>query len=90
MRASRTAGGASWLYNGKWRNAAADDGDQDDSNDTTTDRVEAIGEGIATKPVVDLVNEKVIVQGSDTRIHVKDTKGIIRQLIVRSWRQLYQ
>ena len=31
----------------------------------------------------------VIVQGSDTRIHVKDTAGVIRQLLVRSWRQIY-
>ena len=27
--------------------------------------------------------------GSDTRIHVRDAQGIIQQLIVRSWRQLY-
>jgi type IV pilus assembly protein PilY1 len=84
-----SAGGFSWLYAVKFRNGAAHDDNDDDSDDTTDGRVEELGEGVATKPVVDIVNEDIIVQGSDTRIHVGNTRGVIRQLIVRSWRQLY-
>jgi type IV pilus assembly protein PilY1 len=82
-------GGFSWLYNFKFRNGAAHDDDDDVSNDSTDRRVEEIGEGIASKPVVDVVNEDVIVQGSDTEIHVRDAKGTIQLMIVRSWRQRY-
>jgi type IV pilus assembly protein PilY1 len=82
-------GGFSWLYAMDFRNGAAVDGNDDPSDDTTDGRVEEIGEGIVSRPVVDIINEDVVVQGSDTRIHVRDAQGIIQQLIVRSWRQIY-
>jgi len=84
-----TAGGTSYLYAVKFRNGAGFDDDDDDSNDTTDGRVTDLGDGIATKPVIDIVNQKVLVQGSDTRIHVEDTLGQVRLLTVRSWRQQY-
>ena len=83
------SGGHSWLYSFKFRNGAGYDDDDDDSNDTTNDRVEDLGDGIVSEPVVDIANEDVIVQGSDTEIHVADAKGDIQLLIVRSWRQRY-
>jgi type IV pilus assembly protein PilY1 len=82
-------GGFSWLYAMDFRNGAAVDGNDDTSDDTTEGRAEEIGEGIVSRPVVDIINEDVVIQGSDTRIHVRDTQGIIQQLIVRSWRQIY-
>ncbi len=82
-------GGFSWLYAMDFRNGAGVDGNDDPSDDTTDGRVEEIGEGIVSRPVIDIINEDVVIQGSDTSIHVRDTKGIIQQLIVRSWRQLY-
>jgi type IV pilus assembly protein PilY1 len=84
-----SAGGFSWLYSVMFRNGAAYDGNDDAGDDGTEGRVSELGEGIATKPVIDIVNENIIVQGSDTRIHVSNTQGVIRQLIVRSWRQMY-
>lgn len=84
-----TTGGTSYLYGVKFRNGAGFDDDDDDGNDTTDGRVIELGDGIATKPVIDLVNENILVQGSDTRIHVQDTLGQIRLLTVRSWRQQY-
>ena len=84
-----SAGGYSWFYEVNFRNGSADDGDDNPANDTVTGRVHDLGDGVATKPVVDVVNEDVIVQGSDTRIHVNDAAGTIRQLVVRSWRQRY-
>jgi type IV pilus assembly protein PilY1 len=82
-------GGTSWLYAVKWKNGAGYDGDDDDSNDTPGDRSSEIGDGITARPVIDIVNEQVLVQGSDTRIHIRDTLGEIRQMIVRSYRQQY-
>jgi type IV pilus assembly protein PilY1 len=82
-------GGFSWLYAMDFRNAAAVDGDDDSGNDTADGRSEELGEGIVSRPVIDIVNEDVVIQGSDTRIHVRDAQGVIQQLIVRSWRQIY-
>lgn len=83
------AGGTSYLYAVKFRNGAGFDDDDDDSNDTTDGRVTDLGDGIATKPVIDIINQHVLVQGSDTRIHVEDTLGQVRLLTVRAWRQQY-
>jgi Tfp pilus tip-associated adhesin PilY1 len=83
------AGGHSFLYRVKFRNGAGFDDDDDDGNDTTDGRIVDLGDGIATKPVIDIVNQHVLVQGSDTRIHVEDTQGQIQLLTVRSWRQQY-
>jgi type IV pilus assembly protein PilY1 len=84
-----SAGGTSWLYAVQFKNGAAYDGDDDSSNDTGDGRAIEIGDGITAKPVVDIVNGQVLVQGSDTRIAVRDTLGLIRQVIVRSWQQRY-
>lgn len=83
------SGGESWLYSVKWRNGAAHDDDDNDANDTASGRSTTMGDGITARPVIDIINEKVLVQGSDTRIHISDTLGQIRQLIVRSYRQQY-
>lgn len=81
------AGGSSWLYAAKFRSGAAYDSDSNDGNDTANGRSTSMGDGITARPVIDIVNGKVLIQGSDTRIHVSDTFGTIRQLVVRSWRQ---
>ena len=82
-------GGHSWLYMMNYRNGGGADGDDDQDNDTTDGRFDDLGDGIASRPVIDVVNEKIIVQGSDTEIHVYDTVGIVRLLVIRSWRQRY-
>ena len=82
-------GGHSWLYKMNFRNGGAADGDDDAGNDTTDNRTDDLGDGIASRPVVDVVNEKLIVQGSDTEIHVYDTVGVVQLLVIRSWRQRY-
>ena len=63
-----TAGGASWL----WRMNYTDGGVPDDGEDDGWDggRSIELGEGIASRPVVDVVNETVIVQSSDASITV--------------------
>jgi type IV pilus assembly protein PilY1 len=85
-----TAGGRSWLYAVDYLDASAPDNKDGSENDTTEDRVESLGDGFTSEPVIDIVNENVIVQSSDTKISVVQTKTAIRHLIVRSWRPLYQ
>jgi type IV pilus assembly protein PilY1 len=85
-----SAGGRSWLYSVDYLDGSAPDCDDGSENDTTDGRMEELDEGFTSKPVIDIVNEKVIIQSSDTKINVLDTKTAIRHLIVRSWRPLYQ
>ncbi|HKW12881.1 MAG TPA: PilC/PilY family type IV pilus protein, partial [Candidatus Krumholzibacteria bacterium] len=87
--ATCSGGGTSWLYAAKFRNGAAYDNDTNDANDKATGRTTAMGDGITARPVVDVINQKILVQGSDTRLHISDTQGQLRQMIVRSYRQRY-
>ena len=84
------AGGYSWLYSVDYLDGSAPDSDDGGENDTTNDRVDALGEGFTSNPVIDIVNENVIIQSSDTKLSILKTKTAIRHLIVRSWRPLYQ
>jgi type IV pilus assembly protein PilY1 len=85
-----SAGGHSWLYAVDFRDGSSPDNDDGTENDTTTDRVEDAGDGLLSDPVLDIVNENIIVQSSDTDLLVRDTRGNIVRVIVRSWRQLFQ
>ena len=83
-----TAGGASWL----WRMNYADGGVPDDGEDDDWggERSIELGEGIASRPVVDVVNETVIVQSSDASITVQDIGQAFFRLTVRSWRETFE
>jgi type IV pilus assembly protein PilY1 len=81
------SGGRSWLYGVDFRDGSAIDFEDGSENDTTEDRVQDLGSGIASEPVFDISNEQIIVQLNDTRISVQDVDMDIRRLIVRSWRQ---
>jgi len=84
------AGGVSWLYNVDYEDGSSADNDDGTENDTTAERIESLGDGIYAKPVLDLANEDIIVQNSNSEILIKDAKGNFRQIIVSSWRQLFQ
>jgi type IV pilus assembly protein PilY1 len=83
-----TAGGASWL----WRLDYADGGIPDDGEDDVWNGNHSIelGEGIASRPVVDVVNETVIVQSSDASITVQEIGQAFFRLSVRSWRETFE
>jgi phosphatidate phosphatase PAH1 len=66
------------------------DNDDDTENDTTDDRVEHIGDGISSEPVLYMEDEDIIIQDTDSDIIVKDVRGHLRRIIVRAWRQRYQ
>lgn len=82
-----SAGGASWLYRMDYSDGSApDDGESDDWN---SDRVISLDEGVASRPVVDVVNETVIVQSSDATIRVQEIGQQYFHLIVRNWQETF-
>ena len=82
------AGGESWLYQ-----LAYDTGgfapDVDDSQDESA-RSTDLGEGIASYPVIDLVQGKAVVQSSNSSIAVENVASPIVWLTVRSWQETFQ
>ncbi|NIM20005.1 MAG: VWA domain-containing protein [Candidatus Latescibacteria bacterium] len=85
-----SAGGRSWLYAVDYLDGSAPDTEEGSEINTTEGRYENLNEGITSRPVIDIVNEKVIVQSSDAKISTIDAKTAIRHLIVRSWRPIYK
>jgi type IV pilus assembly protein PilY1 len=80
-----SSGGASWLYRMDYRDGSVpDDGESDD---WSGDRVISLEEGVASRPVVDVVNETVIVQSSDATIRVQDIGQQYFHLVVRAWQE---
>ena len=53
------------------------------------DRSEALGDGIASYPVVDLNDGSVVVQSSDASIDVAPIAGVVELMQVRSWQETY-
>lgn len=80
------AGGTSYLYQMKYDDGGVPDVEGMSDPD---DRVESLGEGIASHPVVDLTEGTVVVQSSDTSIDVAPIASIYQRLTVRSWQESY-
>jgi type IV pilus assembly protein PilY1 len=80
-----TFGGQSWLY----RLDLLDGGAPENEDGEALDRDEDLGEGIASRPVVDLANEQVIVQSSDATITTAALGVPLNRITVRSWRESF-
>lgn len=84
-----SAGGDSYLYHIDYRNGTVvdsdDDGDLDDE-----DVAMALGRGVASRPVVNLAAEELIVQTSDARLNIEDLLIGPQRIRVRAWRQQFQ
>jgi type IV pilus assembly protein PilY1 len=83
-----TAGGSSWLYRMHY-----DDGSEVENEEEEGEhypRSQALDEGVASRPVVDIVNESVIVQSSDATITVEQMGTTFFHLTVRSWQENYE
>jgi len=83
---SCVSGGMSYLYRLRY-----DDGGQPQPDDGTDPppRIQALGEGIASHPVVDLVSGNVVIQSSDASVHVEDIGINYLQLTVRAWHETF-
>lgn len=81
------AGGESWLYSLDFKDGSAPDKKDGSANNTTTGRVESMGDGILSNPAVDLVNADLILQNTNTAMISKDINANIQRVNVRWWRQ---
>jgi len=81
------AGGRSWLYRVAYDDGSVPDDGEEDAFDGG--RVIALDEGVASQPVIDIVNETVIVQSSDATITVEDIGQTYFHLTVRSWQETF-
>ncbi len=79
------AGGHSWLY----RLTYDEGGALEDEDGNEQPRSEDLGDGIASRPVVDLVNENVVIQSSDASIAVEEIGAAFFHLSVRAWQETY-
>ena len=83
-----SAGGRSYLYTLDYRTGGAVDSDEDgDLNDETV--YEDLGDGVASRPVVDLASGDVIVQTSDARLSVRQLKMVPQRIMVRGWQEQF-
>jgi len=79
------AGGNSWLYRMDYGNGSVpDDGEEDNWEGN---RSVDLGQGVASRPVVDIVNETVIVQSSDATITVQAIGQSYFHLMVKAWQE---
>lgn len=83
------AGGASWLYRIDYTTGDPIDTDEDGDLDDE-DRSESLGEGVASRPVVNLAGEQLIVQTSDARLNVADLSIAPQPVLVRDWRERFE
>jgi hypothetical protein len=84
------AGGVSWLYTMDVFDGSAPDNQDQTENNSTQDRSKSLGEGIYNDPIIDIVNEQIVLQSTDTTLDMEDVQGNLQKVLVRSWRQLYQ
>jgi type IV pilus assembly protein PilY1 len=76
-------GGHSWLYHVDYRDGSSP------SADTTQDRAADLGEGVASKAVVQIEESQVLVQTSDARINLLDMNAQPRRLTVEAWKEKF-
>jgi type IV pilus assembly protein PilY1 len=81
------AGGESWLYQMAYDTGRNPKSEEDNQNDV---RQTSLGEGIASYPVVDLSQGKIVVQSSDAAIKVEPIQADITRLVVKSWQETYE
>jgi len=83
-----TAGGRSWLYRMQYDDGSAMEDEEEEGEHLP--RSQDLDEGVASRPVVDIVNETVIVQSSDATITVEQMGTTFFHLTVRSWQENYE
>jgi len=83
-----SSGGDSWLYRIELDNGNPVDSDDDDEIDDEN-RSESLGSGVASRPVVNLAGEQLIVQTSDARLNVEELSIAPQKVMIRAWRERY-
>lgn len=82
------AGGHSWLTRVSYDDGSVPDDGEVDGFDG--ERRMDMGEGISSRPVVDIVNENVIIQSSDATITIEEIGQVFFHLEVESWQETHE
>ena len=77
-------GGRSWLYRVAYRDGSTP---QDGG---TADRAVDLGEGISSKPVIQIDQAQVVVQTSDARVNLVDLSLSPRRIVVEGWHERFE
>ncbi len=80
-----SAGGVSWIYAMDYRNGSSANGDPE----LAADRVDDVGRGVASRPVVNLAEGDLIIQTSDARLNVLALATRPPLIRVRSWKESF-
>jgi type IV pilus assembly protein PilY1 len=76
------AGGNSWMYQMRYQ-----DGGNTSEQNSLSDRVVDLGDGVASYPVIDLSTGTAVVQSSDASISVVPIAAVFQRMNVRSWQE---
>ena len=85
-----SSGGTSWLYELDYEDGSNSDNDDGSEDNNTDDRLTDLGDGIYSQPAVDLANEDILIQNTNTSIRTQNMRGQFQRVVVRSWRQIFQ
>jgi type IV pilus assembly protein PilY1 len=86
--AACSGGGTSYLYMVDYERGTPIDKDEDGELGDES-RSQTLGSGVASRPVVDLAREEIIVQTSDARLNINDMVTRPRRIQVRAWRERF-
>ncbi len=81
-----SAGGRSWLYQVQYQDGSA----PEESEDEDDGQLRYEGDGIASRPVIDITNESVIIQNSNQTITIEAIGSAFMHLNVRSWQENFE
>lgn len=84
------AGGQSWLYQVGYDDGSSLTTDDGNGNGSGEPQFRFRGGGIASRPVIDISNETVIIQNSNQTITIEDIGMTFMHLNVRSWQETFE
>lgn len=76
-----------YLYSLDYKDGSAPSNANGTENNVTSGRVSSQGTGMLSDPIVDLVNEDILIQSSNTSVVNQGINAGLKKLVVRSWRQ---
>ena len=87
-QAACVSGGRSYLYQMHYQTGGLPE-DEDGEPGDLIDRATSLGDGLASRPVIDLTNGTLVIQSSDASIDIEEVGIDFFRLVVRSWQESY-
>ena len=83
------SGGQSWLYQISYDDGSGITADESNGSGSGAPGFRFRGGGIASRPVIDITNETVIIQNSNQTITVEEIGAVFMHMKVRSWQEQF-